>query len=100
MIDDEDLFGSVVLLCTVVFFGLSLIRTTRYMSIASHPANVAKGTTTGRNCNPPLSRNISLYGKKEVVLAVQAVGGTTHFVIVFCFFTSDNHMIMLQIFAV
>ena len=27
MIDDEDLFGSVVLLCTVVFFGLSLIRT-------------------------------------------------------------------------
>ena len=27
MIDDEDLFGSVVLLCMVVFFGLSLIRT-------------------------------------------------------------------------
>ena len=54
----------------------------------------------GATATPPCPHNISLYGKKEVVLAVQAVGGTTHFVIVFCFFTSDTHMIMLQIFAV
>jgi hypothetical protein len=31
--------------------------------------------------------------------AVHLLSGTTHFVIVVCFFTSDTHMIKLQIFA-
>ena len=61
---------------------------------------LAKGTTTESNATPLQHQPVLLCGKKEVGWAVQAVSGTTDFVIVFCFFTIDSLMIISQIFAV